>query len=389
MDYFEHWQMFLKENGMQPLQEPPGMPVERMLGEHREFSELLGFPEELLGELDTAAGELLQDSRTLSTFLSAAHAILWEQSRSDYSTLYGLWHRFVRQTWGEKAPILLLLFFTSSVHLVCDWYRRQGISREILRDTLRDLWIWADHHRRHTGAWGLLEGGWLLNHYHFRLFRVGRLQYIAQPYGLDYIILRNRRTGGLCALAHTGMLLSAAGEIEERFPVTTAVLRETQDCWSGHPVQGGRVALAPQEYSKREWETVQDSGSVVLDMHIPEDGPLRQEECRESMRRAQDFFAQCLGIQASGFTVTSWLMDEALRRVLGASSNIRRFQDLYAMRMPTGLGQEQTIQRVFGDEWQRDVLHAPHTTSLQQGVLQALLDGEHFHEYAAFAPLIE
>lgn len=389
MDKLEQWHLFLTEHGVQPLTGPPEMPVRRMLNEHREFSELLGFPEELLTELDAAARTLLEDTQAITAFLSASYAILWEQCRGDYRKLYGLWQQFVRQVWGAQAPILLLLFFTGSVHLVYDWYTRQGIPQEILRDTLRDLWIWTDHHRRHTGTWGLLEGGWLLHHYHFCLFRIGRLQYIAQPYELDYEILVSRHSHQLCALARAGIPLGACGEIEERFPVTTTILRESAEGWRGHPVQDGRITLVPQDFPREDWDAVLDRDSVILDMHIPEDGPLRQEECRDSMRRAQEFFSRYRGIQASGFTVTSWLMDEALRQVLSPASNIRRFQDLYALRMPTGLGQEQTIQRVFGDEWQRDVLHAPQATSLQRGVLQALLSSVRFHEYAAFAPRLD
>jgi len=50
-------------------------------------------------------------------------------------------------------------------------YRAAGIPQDILTDTLSDLNIWI-------GEEGVIDGEWLKGHLNFRLFRLGRLQYV-------------------------------------------------------------------------------------------------------------------------------------------------------------------------------------------------------------------
>lgn len=56
-------------------------------------------------------------------------------------------------------------------------YMNLGIDRQILLDTLSDVVIWTDVWYGLTGQLGLMEVGWLMNHFSLRLFRLGRLQF--------------------------------------------------------------------------------------------------------------------------------------------------------------------------------------------------------------------
>lgn len=72
------------------------------------------------------------------------------------------------------------------------------------------------------------------------------------------------------------------------------------------------------------------AGDPYLDIHIPASGPLRYEECAESLRMAKDFFGKFYPeYDYKGFMCHSWLLDPTLSRFLPENSNILRFQTLF------------------------------------------------------------
>ena len=71
-------------------------------------------------------------------------------------------------------------------------------------------------------------------------------------------------------------------------------------------------------------------GDAVIDVHIPEAGPLTLESCLESLDMARDFFATYYPeYQYEVFTCHSWLLAENLVDLLGEESNIVKFQRLF------------------------------------------------------------
>lgn len=60
-------------------------------------------------------------------------------------------------------------------------YEKHGISRQIWEDTMEDVGRWARTYCETTGNVGLAETGWLSNHFSFRLFQLGRLQFCLEP----------------------------------------------------------------------------------------------------------------------------------------------------------------------------------------------------------------
>ena len=56
-------------------------------------------------------------------------------------------------------------------------FEEWGIDRSILDATLLDIKIWTDIWHGLTGELGLMETGWMKNHFSGRLFRLGRLQF--------------------------------------------------------------------------------------------------------------------------------------------------------------------------------------------------------------------
>ena len=73
-------------------------------------------------------------------------------------------------------------------------------------------------------------------------------------------------------------------------------------------------------------------GDPMMEIHIPAVGPLDQEECLKSIERAKEFFAKYdPDYQYRYFTCHSWLLDTSLKQLLGETSNIIRFQNMFAV----------------------------------------------------------
>ena len=71
-------------------------------------------------------------------------------------------------------------------------------------------------------------------------------------------------------------------------------------------------------------------GDNVMEVHIPEEGPLDIEECKLSIERAKAFFEEYFPeFQYKYFTCHSWLLDKTLAEMLNENSNILKFQKLF------------------------------------------------------------
>ena len=91
-----------------------------------------------------------------------------------------------------------------------------------------------------------------------------------------------------------------------------------------------------------QFEKISDAQrGTVLNVHIPEDGPLCPEDVKASFARAEAFYG------LSDFVCTSWLLAPELKRYLDENSNIRRFQDLFVVT-EVDYANRQAEERVFG-----------------------------------------
>ena len=66
--------------------------------------------------------------------------------------------------------------------------------------------------------------------------------------------------------------------------------------FSGSVIRFGRLECNSEHYYSKEPLTdengnvILQSGDAVINMHIPEDGPMDIEECKKSMQRMREFF---------------------------------------------------------------------------------------------------
>ncbi|MHB1009443.1 MAG: acyltransferase domain-containing protein [Propionibacteriaceae bacterium] len=118
-------------------------------------------------------------------------------------------------------------------------------------------------------------------------------------------------------------------------------------------------------------------GTVVLETHIPESGPLDPAAADASFARAQEFFAAHfpeLGTIRYA-TCDSWLLDPQLSRIV-PGSNIVRFGERYRLFRTARESDQSALDFVFrAPTTPRDQL--PRETRLQRGLLDHLAGDGH------------
>lgn len=199
-----------------------------------------------------------------------------------------------------------------------------GFPESVMLETMTDLPVWLRNEMRNRGFYGLcvMAWPWQVALYQAKVTRHGRLEC-----NTEYVYRREA-------------LLDAAGN----------------------------VLLEP--------------GDPVINLHIPEDGPMRIGDCLDSMRRMEKFFsAYRPDFPWRGFLCESWLLDRQLRSMLPENSNIVRFQDLGTHYLIHET--DEPLFRIFGTS-DPDAVNAP--TSLQRNAAQFLRDGGRFMEEGIFIP---
>lgn len=187
-------------------------------------------------------------------------------------------------------------------------YRERGIAEEVYWASMRDITIWTKTCMKMRGHVGLYEYGWILSFLTAGIVRLHRLEF-------HIISFMDNKT------------------------------------WSkaGVTVKGG---------------------DPVINIHIPEDGPLKPDDVIESFRRAYRYF-HCTGTQA--FVCHSWLLYPGNYEFLSGTSNIRKFMDNFDIITRDDSKYCGDLWRVFGPcPNYRDTKLFPHDTELQRGMIRYL-----------------
>lgn len=230
-----------------------------------------------------------------------------------------------REEGGEHSRIRYGAAFLAA-RRVPGYFADFGFPDTVMRETMTDMKVWLRNELQHRGICGLnvraLE--WQVALYRGQVTRHGRLE---------------------CNSEH----------IYKRDVLTDAE---------------GNVLLSP--------------GDQVINLHIPEDGPMRMEDCLDSMRRMAAFFSEYRPqINWKGFLCESWLLDTQLRAMLPENSNIVKFQDMgqhyYVCET------RDSVFRIFGTpETDPDSVKNP--TSLQRKAAEFIRNGGKFIEEGMFVP---
>ena len=211
---------------------------------------------------------------------------------------------FIRTAAGElgEEPDLVMLAGGLLLGLNAHkLYRERGIDDGIYTASMRELTVWSKTCERERGHIGFYEWGWFVNFLDASIVRLGRLEF-------HEVLFRDGLT------------------------------------WekNGFTVKGG---------------------DRVINMHIPEDGPLDPEAVQESFRRAYRYFGRT---GPAFFVCDSWLLWPGNYDFLGEDSRIRAFMDNFHILARHDVKNCGDLWRVFGhrDSW--DPAGLPRNTELQR-----------------------
>ena len=288
---------------------------------------------------------------------------------------------FVSQYVKGPAALIPALVLLAGVPHVQAAHGKRNIPTAVTRDTLADIEIWIRTYRRQHGEWGFNNMSWLSHAFSGHLFRLGRLQFIHKPFAGPAHAFIHNTSGRVLALSAPDVKIRTDGFVDgtnDLFdPLAfNPVLTQSEGAVTGHPIHPlGWVETQPLTLSLAEWTPTLAPGKPILDIHIPESGPMDFDLCGEAIRQALSFFPRHFpeSIPAVAFHCSTWFFDFQFQKILHPTSNIIRFQREFYL-FPLFSYDREAFRRVFGSP-PTDLTTAPRDTSLQRAILDFTLAG--------------
>jgi hypothetical protein len=357
------------------------MDIELLLPERiAAWNDLLELPAGAVQALQEMAVTVCADPLLLEIFTQFhTQTALEGKWHTDWSPL--LMDERVKERFQARASLFYLLAYLAALPYTEKRYLELGVSREILKDTLRDVQFYTcDYHDLH-GEWGYGVFSWIWLHLSCKLFRLGRLQFRHMPFPGGVTAFRGRADGRVLLLADPETPLRGDGNAWGSFKEEKnedgswkPAFEPLPHGWRGHPVSPYGFALPqPVDLSSQEWELILQMDDPVLDIHIPRRDPLNRETCSASLQQAAEFFPQVFGVQAKAFWCHTWFFTPQLQKLLSPESTIVQFQREFYL-YPNAGGLDFLWSFAFGERYPERAT-APRDTSLRRAVLDWLEAG--------------
>ena len=243
-------------------------------------------------------------------------------------------HPYVETVFGNHASLFYLHAALEKLPFTEKRYAELGIGDDIFVDTLRDIGVWVQNAYNLVGHYCIRNFSWIWRHLEAKLFRLGRLQYMAVPFKGDVKAFYNQEKNMILLLCNSGMELRANGDMqgvcgkEKTDDGFVTEYRETEESYEGTPVTPyGKGLRQPVRLKKSEWKKVLDEGDIMLEIHIPRDKSFRPEDTRESYLMAKEFYKKHFPeVNYKGMCCHTWLFTPQLQEILTKDSNIVAFQ---------------------------------------------------------------
>jgi len=296
---------------------------------------------------------------------------------------------------GRDAGLFNVIVLLSGTPKVRAFHRAHGVPDDVARHTLNNLELCMQLpvcRETFGGHWGITQRfvGWLSNHWHGQLYRLGRLQFAMSQSRARLRAFRHRRDGTVVALSGPDVCYRADGQVDgaggrhDEAGAWTSALTVTDTEILGHPIHPtGYAVRQPIRLTAADWQEALAPGSPVLDIHIPGGSPMDFDACGESLRRALAFFPKHFPDRPFvAFMCHSWILDHQFESLLPPTSNLVRFQREVHL-FPIASGSEGTVSAVFGHRV-RDITSAPRATTMQRAFARHLETGGHFRSGGCF-----
>ena len=233
--------------------------------------------------------------------------------------------------WGEDEGVAALIASLSSLPLIEENCRKQGIPEHYATDALQ--WIGgtvAIYKLSHNNIPGhsLQQLYWLHHHIDGKLYRIGRFEYLIHTLPSWAPCIFRNEDGVFAILAAPGMKFNAGGLVTlGDDAVAESFIEEDGDFITGIPcnVEGLARVNETLTIDRREFKPVCAPWDIVPSIHIP--GGLRMgwEETLNSMKEANEFFKRYLKREIPMIVCGSWILNPALEK-FAPNGNMARFR---------------------------------------------------------------
>lgn len=180
----------------------------------------------------------------------------------------------------------------------------------------------------------------------------------------------------------------AEGYSEELFRASVGdIMLKSKECFKVHGVWGvdtnwfgrfydrTRFTLGRLQFEDEHLEhpfAGLEVGASVINIHIPELGPLRGEDCLAAYARAVKAFPRCVKDGKAVFVCSSWLLATEMRTFMPQGSNILRFADDFTVLHVKEQEGFPDGWRVFADKCKLPPVELPRDTALRKGYAEHL-----------------
>ena len=289
---------------------------------------------------------------------------------------------------GNLIGPFYLLIALSGVDPMRKSHRAHGIPDRTSRMTARDIRVWINEYitrgiprdNAFTRPFDPMPVGlharglaWTTRSLIGQILRVERLQFIHAPFRPPFTIRERHSSGEIAVLAEKGLWFDASGW---RCNDDEKGVFESADPSGGHATriaENGRALADPIDFIEAEWKTLIVPGDPILEIHIPEDGPMDFAQCGTSFREAAESYTTWYSDRPfKAFSCGSWLVDPQFQDYLADTSNLVRFQ--CASRLfPLTKGKGRSgLLRIFESD---DLPNLPRDTSMRRAYLDHLESG--------------
>jgi hypothetical protein len=283
----------------------------------------------------------------------------------------------------DRPPLWNLLIALGQIDEGDERHARLGIERDVSDATWRDIGLWATTFRKRMGFVGITTEilGWAQSYLRGGVIRVGAVQWEFQTssYARAFAF-RQRETNDVAYAIAPGTWLSYGGRHrcnESDSGARCAHGEIGEGFVRAHVIDTRRASVhfaSLVTFDARNWETLLEPGSAMMEMHIPADAPLDMTAFVQSQRRAESIFARIHSRKAAGCFGDAWLLDPQVREMMPDNFGIAAFQSAVSL-LPGGIPEAKTIRRFFGANATRASIATQASegmTSLQRAIVRFL-----------------
>jgi hypothetical protein len=348
-------------------------------------SKYLNFEPEWIDEAVNTA-ELIAQNELFKSYAWVCHNILVNETY-DPELFHAL--KQINDYTVKDFAFFHVITLISGLDFIKQQYMAKGIPQNILLDTLSTMNSCIRDYSNKEGRIAFNHLSWNAQHFHLKIFKLGRLEYQFYQYKFPNYCFQNQ-TQQYLVLSGDRLEYRSDGQFNGTNNIFDdnawkSQFSETRTTYSGNPISpSGKAINKTVVLNKTDWTMIAQSDTPILALHIPASGSLSVEICNESFKTAVDFFATYYPeYNYNIFSCDSWLLDNQYPEYLAESSNIRQFSSEFYLFPTANANSAQTYQRVFQSE-AKAINELPQNSSLQKSMVEFLKSGRCFRSGGGF-----